>query len=140
MKRYLIKSKKANDILIGYNKNSLLVYLDIKEGVSSEQIKWLLGNLPPTLEGFSKLKAQIQRKGAKVVEVQEDLSFTAFWNAYGYKKGKKDRVKRIWDTMDKYERSKALAYVKVYKFFLAQHPHVQQQYPETYLNTKEWNN
>ena len=140
MEKYLLEIKKTGgQIVVGYRKGCL-VYLDIKETVTSLQVAWVHKNVPQHYEGFTKFVKEVKSKGVAVSEVLTDLSFENFWNIYDNKKGKKVRVERIWKDMSDVEKSKALDYIKKYNYYLAINAGIQKKYPQTYLNCAEWNN
>lgn len=140
MKKYLLEIKKTGgQIVVGYRKG-YLVYLHIKENVTPLQVVWVHKNLPQHYEGFVKFIKEVKVKGVAVSEVLEDLSFGFFWQSYDYKKGKKERIEKLWNSMPDIEKSKALAYIKKYNYYLAENSHVPKKYPQTYLNCAEWNN
>lgn len=123
--------------------NGLLVHFDASDGVHPEQVEWLHKNMPLKYEDFAAFKAKIEgnkARKAKIIEVQKDLSFDAFWEMFNYKKGKKDSCKRTWEGMSQSDKVLALNYIKVYKKFLADRPHIECLYPQSYLNRAEWNN
>lgn len=145
MVKYLIKGEKLRrGILLTYNDSGLLVGFDA-EGATNGQIEWAHNHIQLTISGIPMLESQVKqwrRKGVDLhlVKVETDLSFDSFWNSYGYKKGKKSSVERIWKSMCDVERAAALTYIKKYNHYLAQNPHIQRMYPQTYLNRKEWQN
>jgi hypothetical protein len=127
--------------------------ITIAKACATEQVAWLLNQLGKDLGNnsiddnlmsiFDLINLQRKKKGLpkmQLVEVLRDIPFEEFWDEYGYKKGDKARVKRIWDAMKAEEKTKALLYIKKYKFFLAQNPTIQPRFPQTYLNSAEWNN
>lgn len=120
--------------------DGLLVHFDASEGVHPQQVEWLHNNMPLKYSDFAAFKAKIEKTKAKIVEVQKDLSFEAFWELYNYKKGKKDSCKRTWEGISQADKVLAMNYIKVYKKFLADRPHVECMYPQSYLNRAEWNN
>lgn len=141
MKKYLLEIKRTGgQIVVGY-RDGILVYLEIKEGVTKDQIVWLNKSLPRYDESeFQAFKKFIENKGVSVQEILPDLSFHFFWQSYNNKKGKKARVELLWNAMEDTEKTKALTYIKKYDYYLAENSHVPKKYPQTYLNTAEWNN
>lgn len=99
---------------------------------TEEQMRWLLKNLPHTEKAFlafaNKLKAHF-----KLTKVPNDLSFSAFWEHYNYKVGKKRMAETYWKNMSDESRSKALAYIRQYKQMCSLN-NTQMAYPTTYLN------
>jgi hypothetical protein len=123
--------------------------IKIDKQASIEQFAWLLRSLATFYEQGEALEVAIKstfalmkrkNKDLELIEVRTQVSFEEFWDRYGFKVGKKERVKKKWEAMDKEEQVKAYEYIRKYKMFLAERPHIQQKYPETYLNTAEWNN
>lgn len=121
----------------------------ITKQASMEQFSWLLRSLANFYEQGETLEVAIKstfalmkakNKDLELIEVRTQVSFEEFWDRYGFKVGKKERVKKKWEAMEQEEQVKAYEYIKKYKVFLAERPHIQQKYPETYLNTAEWNN
>lgn len=141
--KYLLGSKKNGDLAIfEFRDNETLKSIDIlNDALAIHQVKFLLSNCAskPELGALLEL-IQTKDKTAYVDEISDDLSFERFWEEYAHKVGKKERVKKKWETMPPEERMKALKHIKKYNFFLAQNPSIAKKYPETYLNTAEWNN
>lgn len=140
MKKFLLEIKKTGSkVVLGY-RDGMLVYVEMKECVSKLQVMWIWEKVPLPYEELANFIKYTANKGVVISEMIPDLSFAFFWNTYGYKKGKKPTVKRVWDSMDTTDQSKALAYLKKYNYYLAENSHVPKLYPQTYLNRKEWNN
>jgi hypothetical protein len=144
MKTYLLISKivEGEGVFFGYDEDGLLVRFEIRGKATKLQIAWLHKNLPTTSESFLAFKKMVENSGqkAKIVEVQPDLSFEKFWEAYNYKVGKKAKAKQIWDGMEQGSKVAAMEYIKKYNRWLSDHISVEKQYPTTYLNTKAWEN
>jgi hypothetical protein len=141
---YLLSSPSitSEGVFFSY-KDGLLVRFDASDGVDSQQVKWLHDNLPLKHDDFTAFKAKIEgnkNRKAKIVEVGKDLSFEAFWETFNYKKGRKESCKRTWDAMSQADKVLAMDYIKVYKRFLGARPNQDSVYPQTFLNTAEWNN
>lgn len=141
--KYLLSSKKyGNMASFEYDQDSLIKMVKIEGDLTESQRRYILEYCTEFEDLFNPLLPMLKTKipDVKIEEVLGDLSFENFWEQYGFKKGKKDRVRRKWEAMEEADQYKALSYIKKYKFFLAERPHIQQKYPETYLNTAEWNN
>lgn len=142
MKKLLLSSRVRGDLAaFEYNDNGLLKELRIIAELRKEQVDFLTSSCS-TPEGLAALLGAIHTKDstAYIEEIAEDLSFERFWEEYNHKVGKKDRVRKKWEAMPDEEKAKALKYIKKYNFFLAERPHMERKYPETYLNCQEWNN
>lgn len=140
--KYVLSSKNWGVLLIAeYREEGTLKELKIPQVLEQEQLSFLLSGCT-TVQRLEALVNIIKSKdkSIKLEEVEVDLSFDSFWEAYAYKKGKKARVKRKWESMEEEEQLKAISYIKKYNFFLAERPHMERKYPETYLNAEEWNN
>lgn len=120
--------------------NGLLVHFDASDGVHPDQVKWLHDNMPREHKDFPAFKARIEARKAKIIEVQKDLSFNAFWEMYNYKKGDKKTCQRTWEGMAQADKVLAMNHIRVYKKFLADNPSRDCLYPQTYLNRAEWDN
>lgn len=140
MKKYLLEIRRTgHQIIIGY-REGVLVYVEVKEGLNYDQVIWLHESLPHRKEDFKSFREFIESRGLRVSEILPDLSFKNFYDTYAYKKGKKSSVERIWNTLSETDKTKAIAHIKKYNFYLAQNPHIQKKYPQSYLNAQEWNN
>lgn len=141
--KYLLSSKKNGDLaLFEYSESNILKSIVIlNDGLQENQVKFLLASCVKK-DDLSMLLGLIYTKDttAFIEEISIDLSFERFWLEYDHKVGKKERVKKKWEAMPDEEKAKALKHIKKYNFFLAQNPTIAKKYPETYLNTAEWNN
>lgn len=105
-------------------------YADRIKAKILDEIPVLESELPLYLKSFTDVKLQKQ---------EADLSFSVFWNLYGYKVGKKDRCEKLWHNMNEQERSICLHKVKLYKQWQAQKS-IDMAYPETFLSQRRWDN
>lgn len=103
-----------------------------------EAWRWFLGNAPYRHQDF--LERWKVNPSLDVREVPEDLSFTAFWNAYSYKMGDKKRAEKLWNALSDAERSQALQAVPQYEFWLAKRPTVEKAHATTWLNQRRFEN
>lgn len=76
----------------------------------------------------------------KIELLPTDLSFEAFWEAYGNKIGKKTRAQELWKLLSESDKQAALIGVKKYKQWKALNPSVQMLYPETFLSQRRFEN
>ena len=141
--KFMLGSKKNGDLAtFEFWDNEILKSINIlKDDLQANQVKFLLANCAtrgdlPALLGLIHTKDTT----AFIEEISHDLSFERFWLEYDHKVGKKERVKKKWDAMPDEEKVKALKHIKKYAYFLASRPTIEKKYPETYLNTAEWNN
>lgn len=142
MKKYTVKIDSTDVLEVCYDSDGDLFGVQFDASTNAIQRNWFLSLLGVRYEGLLNIQQRVKEKGLKceIIEIPKDLSFETFWEAYAYKVGKKERVKKKWEAMAEVERTKALAYIKKYNHFLAERPHMERKYAETYLNCAEWNN
>jgi hypothetical protein len=146
VKKYSLTAKerlKNGSVEIGYNETGDCIYFDCKAEVSNELLDWLkkafvLVNQKDVHKSL--IVFQKADKSADFTEILQDVSFEVFWEKYDYKVGKKSTVENKWNAMGDGERSKALAHIAKYNYFLAENPHIQRKYPQSFLAAKEWDN
>lgn len=141
--KYLLSSKKwGNMASFEYDENGVLTVFKVEGNINVDQIGFLAKNAVQKKFLFEELVPflKVKDNSIEIEEVLGDLSFENFWEQYDYKKGKKSRVQKKWEAMDDANKFKALKYIKKYNFYLAERRHMEKKYPETYLNTAEWNN
>jgi hypothetical protein len=127
--------------IAAYNDEGLLVYFEVVQMPSEERVKLLFFSdkvFPSTNEMLLHITARNRGK-VSFHAVPEDLSFERFWNDYGYKVGKKDRVSKLWSAMNEADKSKALLAIPRYKLWLSQRS-IEMVYPETFLSQRRWEN
>jgi hypothetical protein len=104
--------------------------------VSDELFDFIMNNFPINQESLQN-KAF---KNFQKIEVPADLSFTAFWNAYNYKVGNKERARKLYELLDDNTRTLVFAGIKKYSNYLASRPNMEKAYAETFLNQRRWEN
>ncbi|MDD2962548.1 MAG: hypothetical protein PHQ65_12005 [Bacteroidales bacterium] len=117
--------------------NNDLVMVEVPAEMEPVRKSRFLSVVPVTFEEF---KAWMQNKNFVVQEVPQDLSFEAFWLRYNYKVGKKERAKKLWQSMTDDEHAAALLSIKKYNAYLINHPTIERAYPETWLSQRRWEN
>lgn len=136
MKYIVTGSKFSGSFTLKYGSTGLLVAVlndsDIDDPVRLTKI---LSVFPITESGIQGLRAT----GAIVREVPDDISFEAFWNAYGYKVGKRSMAENTWNRMKEVDRIRAIAYIAIYDTQLAKNG-AAKAYPSTYLNQRYYDN
>ena len=133
--RYLLRSTSTPASIVVNYEAEKLVSLEFSEN-TDYQTGFLLKNIPvkecnliPTAKACRLLLS----------EVASDTSFVSFWNAYGYKVGKKARTERLWNSMTDIQKQTALSVIPRYKQFVA-FKNQDSAYPETWLNNNMWEN
>lgn len=129
---YIMTSAKFNGkILFKYNLNGFISAFEFDGEPSRAQVTWLFSHFPLFEQG---LKDPVF-KHMNIVEVPPDLSFDAFWKAWGKGEGKA-RAERLWEKMSKADKIIALANLKPYFRMLNNNPQREKLHCSTYLNPK----
>ena len=136
MKYILTHKKITGAIKIEYDNHNRIRSFEFDCEVSDDLWKFLMGNVPVTYESLS----HPDFKNFNVNPLPEDISFKAFWDAYGYKVGNKSRTEKLFNLLSEMERTCAIVSIKAYNQFLVKHPQQEKCYPETYLNQKRFEN
>ena len=107
-------------------------------------VKAVLMRLPVEVETEAfRLPAGLSRLSAEHCVVRDvtrrELTFAAFWDAYGYKVGNKATVERKWNALSDADRLLALGGIERQRRHSEQH-RTDMPYPETYLNQRRWEN
>ena len=135
MKKHILTSTQfSGEITFTFNATMRLVAVDIRAELSQEQHGFIIENMPFVISELSRFRS----KTTTIIEVPLDLSFEAFWDAYGYKEGTKKRAVGMWSALSKADRIAAIEYIRIYNGKLAQTPGISRQYPETYLSSQRW--
>jgi len=94
--------------------------------------EWCLARIPAQVE-------QLENIGtiALIEPEPADLSFNAFWEAYGNKQNK-DRTYRFWTALTNDERIAALRAIPKYNRYLTYKPNIERKYPDTWLKNRCW--
>lgn len=130
MKKYnLTFTNLKGDLCLGYNETGFLILYENRTSMTDEAINWVLRNFA-THE--SELNAFAQKCKATVELIPVDLSFNAFWNAYG-KKINKIRCEILYKKLNETERLKCLQNVKHYDNYLQRSGFRAKADPENYL-------
>jgi hypothetical protein len=125
--------------LFSYNANGLLTAYNLTEGTfEQQQFDFFFKHFPKTIKQLQTLR-EWKLKNVRISEVQPDISFDAFYNAYAHKISKRKTAETVWEKMPDTEKIKAIAYIPTYDRYLRESK-VNKKYPETYLNSEMWNN
>ncbi len=137
MIKILLKHKKfTGSIMFTYNEYSRCIAFAFNCDISNELWDFIFECFPSRYEMLqNKCFANFQK-----IEVHADLSFTAFWNAYNYKIGNKERAKKLYELLDDHTRVMVFAAIKKYANFLVTKPNMEKAYPETWLKQRRWEN
>jgi hypothetical protein len=118
---------------ISFNDNAKggFVIASIQESPIS--IMYLPGQIPIEFRPMIHAKCEVK----DITNI--DLSFTKFWNTYGYKRGNMERTKKLWEKLTAHEKILALGFINKLKSVYDTEQKAM-PYPETYLAQKRWNN
>lgn len=135
IKYTLTSSKFTGKLVFGYT-DGLLSYFekgaDIKEG----GYKWILENFPLVPAQLKKMADAIP---GKMEVVPDDLSFDAFWEAYG-KKENRHRCEPLWKKLSEADRIECLSSIKPYDGYLKRMNWRAKLSPENYLKKESFRN
>lgn len=123
-------------IVFKYDASGTLVAYELDGELNGQQIDWLFTDKFPLKETGIRMFQAI--KNFTVQRGELDLSFDAFWNAYGYKVGKKPMAENIWKRMNKADKMGAMAGIKPYNSYLVRHIQQEKAHATTYLNQRYW--
>lgn len=137
MNKYLIKGKTAKAVA-EYEADGLLHSVKF-DGGDEPARSWLLRNLPTDESHIAAFGAQYAHR-LQVVATPPDLSFNAFWDSYGYKVGKKDKVEQLWKSLSEADKIACLKAVPKYNRWIASKTSMEKAYPQTFLNQRRWEN
>lgn len=135
--KYLITGAQAK-ATVEYDETGLLCSIQFPEGQDQARA-WFLRSVPVK---HSDLPAFMETYAAKLrlTPIPPDLSFNAFYNAYAYKVGRKERAVKLWTALTEAERTACLRAIPRYNAWLAQRPSTERLYPETFLSQRRWEN
>lgn len=137
-RRFLFEGKTTRAIVEYDAEDMLLCKVEFLNGDDKAK-DWFLKNIalhPEDIGHFlQRAKGQI-----RAAEMAQDLSFVRFWELYGYKIGKKEKVIQLWQALSDEDRAKCLAKIPIYKQWLAQKPNMERLYPQTFLSQRRWEN
>ncbi|MDW8420128.1 MAG: hypothetical protein RML37_12025 [Chitinophagales bacterium] len=108
--------------------------IDTREAaLDDERHRWVHSRAPLRADELPKFCAAA---GFICTEVTDEVTFEAFYNAYGYKEGRK-KAEAAWNRLSKAEQWKAYRYIPRIKA-KKQLSGEALPYPATYLNQKRW--
>ena len=137
--RYLIRFKNHNaTAMVEYNEDGFLVKYELEAGdLKEDHLLFISKIFPYNLNRLEKGLKTIPN--IDVREIEEDLSFDAFYDKYAHKVSKRSVSEKIWNKMPDIERAKAIKFIDIYDTNIRK-TGVNKRYPETYLNSEIWNN
>ncbi|MBS4064199.1 MAG: hypothetical protein KGZ74_06540 [Chitinophagaceae bacterium] len=134
--KYTLTSPKfTGKLVFGYT-NGLLTHFECAAQMKEEGYKWILENFPLVPSTLKKMADAIP---GKMEVVPEDLSFDAFWNAYG-KKANRHRCEPLWNKLSDADRIECLSSIKPYDSYLKRVNYRAKLDPENYLKKEAFRN
>ncbi|MEO1517676.1 MAG: hypothetical protein AAFV95_21810 [Bacteroidota bacterium] len=133
-----ISGKRTAKFKLSYEGN-ILVGVQKMPGTimdTNEQKNWFWDWVPRDINELGKIDGS-QKVTFK--QIPPDLSFERFWDAYGYKVGKKSKAAQLWNAMSEVERILCLGIIARYDFWLAAKG-IEKAYPTTFLGQRRWEN
>ncbi|UAB84996.1 hypothetical protein INR75_02905 [Zunongwangia sp. SCSIO 43204] len=141
---YTVKHKKAR-ILWEFKydlKGNLRSFKVDDKPLSPSQLNFLFTEqkFPTSQTIMKEVWMSAKKSEFEIVVGEPDLSFTAFWNAYNHKIGKKKMAENTWNKMSRARKIKALLGIKDYDNYLSRNPGIQKAHATTYLNQEYYEN
>ena len=120
-----------------YDLNGLLLEFKLQEGtLDNKQVTWLFHkDRFPYSE--KRIKGWSSIKNLNVQIGEPDLSFEAFYNAYG-NKVQKIRTEKLWNKLSKKDKMAAIAGIRSYNNWLRRQNGIAKAQPDTYLRNRRW--
>lgn len=137
----------AGSVTFGFNDNGWLIYYVNEADFTDQQFAWLYNinidkgimRLPLHINAIESLADTIK---GKLTEVPPDISFEAFWKAYGRKINRK-RCEAYYNKLSEAQRLKCIISIKPYLAYLNRVKWRSQADPDTYIRQEmyenEWN-
>lgn len=141
MNKYSFTIKKSGNsatVILGYEEGVCRLAEIKTDGLRAEQIGWILKTIPPVENDLPAIETAYPF--ILVESMPADLSFNAFWEAYAYKVGKRERALKIWTGLNDADRTKCLKSIPRYNQWLGTKFNMERLYPETYLAQKRYDN
>lgn len=135
IKYTLTSAKFTGKLVFGYSEG-FLTYFECAAEIKLANYKWFLENLPLIPSQLKKLADAIP---GHMEVVPDDLSFDAFWNAYG-KKANRHRCEPLWNKFSEADRIECLSSIKPYDSYLKRVAYRAKLDPENYLKKEAFRN
>jgi hypothetical protein len=114
--KYLLKHRKiTGSIIFQYDELGRIIAFQFDCEITDDIWDYITGHFPLRIETLK----HPAFKNFEIMDVPEDLSFDAFWNAYQYKVGNKERARKLYNLLDDHERTRVFSGIKKYNAFLA---------------------
>ncbi len=134
MKYFIRSANTAFKAIIEYDRDGMLTNLSF-ENKTPKQVDFFMRILAESTDIDHIMSYHL----LKVTKAKLDLSFTNFWNTYGYKFGDKARAERLWNNMTEAEKQEALFKIPIYKTVIAIKG-IEQALATTWLKQRRYEN
>lgn len=136
MRRFQVTTEKSKEgVVYGYSDDGSFAGVSIKEPLSRSALLFIINNIKPSLDEFI---TWVKLKNFTVVELQQNITFEMFWNAYADKiRSSKKKSEKAWNKFPEAEQVKAYYFIQKYN---RHRGNAEKKYCETYLNAELWNN
>jgi len=134
--KYTLTSQKFKGKLVFGYTEGFLTYYETAAEMKSESYKYILEHLPPVPSQLKKLADAIP---GKMEAVPDDLTFDAFWEAFG-KKENRHRCEPLWKKLSEADRIECLSSIKPYDGYLKRMNWRAKLSPENYLKKESFRN
>lgn len=135
-RKFIVNLTTVEGMLVfGYRENTLVLYENDSE-MSLKQIQWLATHLPKEV---TELESIVRTIKGVMMEVAMDVSFDAFWNAYGHKINRK-RCVLLYNRLSEAKKVLVIQSISAYDGYLRRSNGRAKQDPETYLKKESFLN
>jgi hypothetical protein len=135
MRKFIITGLFGGTVHLAYSTTGILQLIDISAAsLSPKQGIYLFQNVPFELDDLQQFCHHVR---LNVVEQEVELTFDMFYEAYGYKEGRK-KAEAVWAKLSRAEQLKAYLYIEQLKRKKKLNGEAF-PYPATYLHQARWN-
>jgi len=111
MRKYILTSHTVGgSTIFGFNDDDVLIYYHNEMELDTRALQWQIAHMPYNL---AELKAIAHKAKVPLEEVPMDVSFDAFWVAYGKKINRK-RAEPLYNKLSQEEKLLAMVAIKPY--------------------------
>ena len=145
MKRYIITRNDypGQEVEVCYNETLVLQKIDFSNmpSFTPKHVHWLKANIPTVLSDpmvqFMQLMDASDGK-LHITETAFDVSFNTFWEAYNYKRHKKD-AQKLYERLSYADKVRCIDSIKPYHIYRTKKGEwLQQMLPDTYISKREF--
>jgi hypothetical protein len=136
IEKYILTSPSfKGNAVFGFS-GGFLSYFENESEMNEEQLRWLYGHFPFTLENLVAIQSKIK---GRLEQVPTDLGFDVFWDSYDKKVNRK-RCEPLWKKLTDAERITCLRSIAAYNSYLKRVGFRAKMDPENYLKREAFSN